>query len=161
MVKVRLTVFDCAGLPASVTVKVSGVALADAVGVPLRTPVEALNVRPAGRAPDASVQLYGAVPPVAARVALYVVPTTPFASDVVVIASVTGEMVRDRVTDLVCAGLLESVAVKVSAVALTAVVGVPLRTPLAAFMVRPAGRVPAVKDQLYGVVPPIAVKVAL
>lgn len=88
-------------------------------------------------------------------------PTTPFVRDVVLIASVTGEMVSDRVTDLVCTGLLVSVAVKVSDVALTAVVGVPLRTPVEVLSVMPAGRVPAVKDQLYGVVPPIAVNVAM
>jgi hypothetical protein len=37
-----------------------------------------------------------------------------------------------------------------------AAVGVPLITPVEAFRVSPAGRLPAVTDQLYGVVPPVA-----
>ena len=42
----------------------------DAVGVPEITPVPAVRVMPAGSAPLAIDQLYGGVPPVAARVAL-------------------------------------------------------------------------------------------
>lgn len=38
-----------------------------------------------------------------------------------------------------------------------AVVGVPVITP-AVLMVSPAGRVPAVLDQVYGVVPPVAAR---
>ena len=57
IVKVRLTDFACAGFSASVTVKVSGVALADAVGVPLITPVVALSDSPAGNVPEVSFQL--------------------------------------------------------------------------------------------------------
>jgi len=41
-----------------------------------------------------------------------------------------------------------------------AAVGVPLRTP-AADKLRPAGGVPEVTDQLYGVVPPVAASVWL
>jgi len=51
-----------------VTVKVSGVALTAAVGVPLRTPVEPWSERPVGRVPLVRDQVSGAVPPVAARV---------------------------------------------------------------------------------------------
>ena len=43
---------------------------------------------------------------------------------------------------------------------LSAVVGVPLRTP-AEERLRPAGSVPADTDQLYGVVPPVAASVWL
>lgn len=39
-------------------------------------------------------------------------------------------------------------------------VGVPARTP-DALKVTPAGKVPAVRDQAYGVVPPVAANVAL
>src|SRR5579862_9698997 len=68
----------------TVTVKV---AVPDAVGVPLMAPLE-LNVRPAGKAPVASVQVYGAVPPVAASVApTYGVFKTPFGRELVVTVS--------------------------------------------------------------------------
>jgi hypothetical protein len=70
-------------------------------------------------------------------------------------------MVRVRLTDLFWAGLLESVTVNVRAVALAVAVGVPLIAPVAAFKVRPAGRVPLVSDQAYGNVPPVAASVAL
>lgn len=43
---------------------------------------------------------------------------------------------------------------------LSAVVGVPSRTPVAD-RIRPAGSVPADTDQLYGVVPPVAASVWL
>jgi hypothetical protein len=54
---------------------------------------------------------------------------------------------RERLTELLCAGLLESVTVKVSGVALSDAVGVPLIKPVDAFSARPAGRVPLVNVQ--------------
>jgi len=59
----------------------------------------------------------------------------------------------------VTAGEAESVTrtVKVDA---AAVVGVPVMLP-AALSVRPAGSVPLAIDQLYGEIPPLAVKVAV
>ena len=45
------------------------VGVAAAVGVPVMAPVDALSVNPAGK-PLAIDQVYGAVPPVAARVAV-------------------------------------------------------------------------------------------
>ena len=65
-VNVRLAVAFCAGVLESVTLKVSGVLLTAAVGVPLITP-ELLNVKPAGSDPDVNDQLYGVVPPVPAK----------------------------------------------------------------------------------------------
>lgn len=59
-----------------------------------------------------------------------------------------------------CTGLLESVTLKVSAAPDTAVVGVPVMAPVAAFSDSPAGNVPLASDQAYGVVPPDAVSVA-
>lgn len=56
MVNVRLTVCDCAGLPESVTLNVSALALAVAVGVPAIAPEEAFKTRPAGKLPEAKVQ---------------------------------------------------------------------------------------------------------
>lgn len=57
MVSVRLTGLLSAGVLESVTVNMRGVALAVAAGVPLRTPVEEFNARPAGRDPDDRVQV--------------------------------------------------------------------------------------------------------
>jgi hypothetical protein len=53
-----------------------------------------------------------------------------------------------RVTDLVCAGLSESVAMKVRDAFAALAVGVPLIAPVVAFSVRPAGSVPLVSDQV-------------
>lgn len=89
----RFTDLVCTGFPESVTVNVSAVALAVAVGVPAIAPVEAFSARPVGSVPDVSVQIYGVAPPVATSVALYAVPTWPFGSEVVVIANVTGGVV--------------------------------------------------------------------
>ena len=51
IVSVRFAVCVCAGLPESVTLKVSGVLVTAAVGVPVIAPVEALRLSPAGRVP--------------------------------------------------------------------------------------------------------------
>jgi hypothetical protein len=40
------------------------------VGVPAIAPVEAFNIRPAGRVPLVSDHIYGGVPPAAAKTAL-------------------------------------------------------------------------------------------
>jgi hypothetical protein len=47
----------------------------DAVGVPEIAPVELLSVKPAGSEPEATLQAYGVVPPVAASAALYALLT--------------------------------------------------------------------------------------
>jgi hypothetical protein len=57
IVKVRLTDLVCAGFSESVTVNVTGVALADAVGVPVIAPEVAFNDRPLGNVPEVSFQL--------------------------------------------------------------------------------------------------------
>jgi hypothetical protein len=48
-----------------------------------------------------------------------------------------------------------------SAVALAVAVGMPVIVPVELFRTRPAGRVPLVRAHEYGVVPPIAARVAL
>src|SRR5262245_48531284 len=58
-----------------------------AVGVPEITPVLALRASPAGSVPLTIDHVYGGVPPVAASVAVYGVPTTPTGSAVVVIVN--------------------------------------------------------------------------
>jgi hypothetical protein len=70
-------------------------------------------------------------------------------------------MVRPRETEALCTGLLESFTVKVSGLALAAAVGVPMIAPVDAFRLRPEGSVPEERDQVYGVVPPVATRVAL
>lgn len=61
--------------------------------------------------------------------------------------SVAGAMVSETVADLLCAGLAasETVAVKVK---LPLAVGVPETTPVVEPRVSPAGRAPAVTDQV-------------
>jgi hypothetical protein len=66
----------------------------------------------------------------------------------------------DRLTDLVCAGFSASVTVAVK-LAVPLVVGVPAMIPVAGTRVSPAGRLPVVIDQLYGPVPPVALRVAM
>jgi hypothetical protein len=68
--------------------------------------------------------------------------------DVVVIDSVAAAIVSESETDLLWTGLLESLTLKVSGVALTAAVGVPLMAPVPALSESPAGNVPLVNDQL-------------
>jgi len=70
MVNFKLT--DCVsmGLPASVTLNVSGVLVTATVGGPVIAPVLALRDRPPGNVPLVSDQVYGVVPPVAASVEL-------------------------------------------------------------------------------------------
>ena len=46
------------------------------VGVPLKAPLE-LKLKPGGRVPLATVQVYGAVPPDAVNVSEYAVPVAP------------------------------------------------------------------------------------
>ena len=61
---------------------------------------------------------------------------------------------------MVCMGLDESATLKVR-LAVPAAVGVPEMVPLAAARLRPAGSVPLVMDQVYGVVPPVALSEVL
>jgi hypothetical protein len=51
-------------------VNVSAIALEVAVGMPMIVPAEVFSVRPVGSVPLVRDQVYGAVPPVATRVAL-------------------------------------------------------------------------------------------
>ena len=72
-----------------------------------------------------------------------------------------GAIVRATFTDLLCAGLPESVTEKVSEAALALAVGVPPIMPLVLFRDRPEGSDPLVKAQVYDGVPPVAVRGAL
>ena len=59
-----------------------------AVGIPEIAPVELSNVMPVGRAPVATLQVYGGVPPVADMIVAYAVPTVTFGRSAVVIVNV-------------------------------------------------------------------------
>jgi hypothetical protein len=65
------------------------------------------------------------------------------------------------VADWFCVGVLESVTVNASDVAVALAVGVPLMMPVEGARVSPAGSVPLVNDHVYGVVPPMAVRVVV
>ena len=82
--------------------------------------------------------------------------TTPVDRDRVVMVSGAGKIVRVRLAEAVCTGEPESVTLKVSGVAVTGVLGVPLIRPVAAFNDKPAGKVPAVNCQVSAPVPPEA-----
>src|SRR4029079_1198048 len=64
----------------SVTVAVN-VKLPVLVGVPAMRPVEAVSVRPSGRLPEVTLQVYGAVPELTESVWLYGVPVVASGSD--------------------------------------------------------------------------------
>jgi hypothetical protein len=78
------------GVAESVTITVK-LEVATVVGVPVIAPVAVFSVSPAGRVPTETDQAYGVVPPVAARVWLYAVPTVPAGSDAVLMLSTGGE----------------------------------------------------------------------
>ena len=155
----RLAVALCAGELASVTFTVND-AVPAVVGVPLIWPA-LLSVNPAGNEPEEIAQLYGVVPPLAANVAVYAVPTVPPVSEEVVTCTDAPAAVTTMLKFAValCAGELASVTFTVND-AVPDDVGVPLICP-ALLSVSPAGKVPEEIDQLYGVVPPLAASVAL
>lgn len=136
----------CAGELESVTLTVNEYVPA-VVGVPLIWP-ELLNVNPAGKLPELIDQLYGVVPPLAASVAEYEVLATPPGSEDVVICTgvIPAVIAMLRFAVAFCAGELESLTATVNA-EVPAVVGVPLICP-ALLSVKPAGREPALTDQV-------------
>lgn len=142
-------------LSATATVKV---AVPVAVGVPEITP--ALDsVSPSGKLPDAIDHVYPGVPPVALRVVVYELPTTPDPRLRERTASPGGTTVMDTWPDAVCTGdpLSFTAMVKVD---VPLVVGVPEIAP-ALESVRPAGSVPDASDHVYPGVPPVALNDAL
>jgi len=147
----------CTGEEESVTctVKLDEPAL---VGVPLIVP-PTLKLRPAGNAPEVTVHEYGVVPPVAARVNEYAVPTIPFGTEAVVIVSVGALALMLMENGLVafCTGEEESVTCTVK-LDWPAPVGVPLIVPFL-LKLRPAGNAPDVTVHEYGVAPPEAANV--
>jgi hypothetical protein len=153
----RFAVSACAGALESATRTVNETVPA-AVGVPVIWPA-ALRFNPAGNDPADKDQLYGVVPPLAARVAEYPLFTCPPGSDEVVMLTggTTAATAMLRLAVAVLAGALESATRTVNET-VPAAVGVPVIWP-AALRLNPAGNDPPDKDQLYGVVPPAAARV--
>lgn len=139
----------------TVTVKVAGPA---AVGVPVIAPLEAI-VKPAGSAPPVTANVYGAVPFVAATLAVYAAFIVPLGSVVVVIETGVTSAATLTVKFALAFTPPASVTVIVK-LELPAAVGVPVIAPPEA-SVSPAGSVPLVTAKLYGVVPLIASTVAV
>lgn len=81
-------------------------------------------------------------------------------SEVVVMTSAVGEMVSVKLTLCVAAGVLKSVTIKVSGALDTATTGVPVIARVEESSDNPAGSVPAVIDQVYGGLPPWAIRFA-
>lgn len=117
---------NAVGVVESVAWKVKEALVAEAVGVPLISPVAGFSVNPAGSVPEVSAKVYGALPPVAVSVCEYGVLTEPFASEVVVIARPGGaEIVNVKGAVAVCGGAVESATWNVTGAFTTAAVGVP------------------------------------
>ena len=109
-----------------------------------------------GGSPAAADQVYGGVPPVADNICEYATPTVPFGNDCVATA-------RPAATVIVKSAVLEDPAESVARAVkrnVPAVVGVPEIAPLE-LSDKPAGKVPPARDQVYGGVPPDAVRVWL
>jgi hypothetical protein len=86
-------------------------AVPDVVGVPLIAPVPAFSVSPTGSAPVVTLHVYGVVPPVAASVREYAVPTIPAVNGLAVLmVSVAGLIVSANAFDVVCGVPAESCA---------------------------------------------------
>ena len=132
----------------------------EAVGVPEIVPAED-RVTPAGNAPARMLQLYGVVPPLAASVVEYAVPTCPDGTDTVLICTgVTAAATVMLIDFEVVCGVGEESLTRAMKGAVPATVGVPLIWPVEAFNPSPVGSDPEGIDHEYGAVPPVAARVA-
>jgi hypothetical protein len=127
-----------------------------AVGIPLIVPL-APSDSPAGSEPALNDQLLPPVPPLAESAWLYVAPTVPLGSDDVVIVKGAGVTVMLRACVSVAFELSFTRTLKVE---VPAAAGIPLIVPLAESD-SPAGSEPALIDQLFPPVPPLAESVWL
>jgi hypothetical protein len=154
IVTVNVAVVVCWGVPASVAAIVN-VNVPEAVGVPLSVPVLE-RLKPSGRAPDCTDQLYGVLPPFAANVPEYAVPTAPFGKDGVVIENgLVTTMVPNCGCDVTWGGdaLSETLTRNWN---VPPKVGVPKMTPVLD-RIKPGGSDPLMTAKTYGGVPPDAV----
>ena len=116
-----------------------------------------MSDRPAGRLPVAILHTYGVLPPLATSVCVYDMLTVPSDRDAVAIERAEYIVIDNA---RVATAPLLSVTCTVKLL-VPAVVGVPLITPVALLRVNPAGSVPTVILHIYGVLPPLAISVAL
>ena len=109
---------------------------------------------PGGNVPEATDQVYGETPPVAASNTLYGTDTVPLGTLVVMTVSTgSGWMVKERVPELAVTAR-ESVTVTTTEYG-PELVGVPETTPTL-LTVTPVGHAPEDKLHAYGGVPPEA-----
>ena len=148
----RAFVADAPTLSATFAVKLE---VPDAVGVPVIAPDEAVRDSPAGRDPEEIDHVRGDVPPLAARVWLYEVPTVPFGRLAVVMPGAVLTVI-DSAFVAEAPTLSATFAVKLDA---PEAVGVPVIAPLEATIDRPAGRLPEDIDHVSGDVPPVTASV--
>jgi hypothetical protein len=146
-----------AGLEESFIAMVIG-KLPPVVGVPETIPVLVARLSPAGNLPEEIDQVYGVVPPVAVRAFEYLTPLVPDGKDVVVIESAVSSTASEVARDLVRTGLDESLTVIVTAKC-PPTVGAPEIVPVLAARLSPGESFPAVMAQVYGFLPPAAVRV--
>lgn len=99
MVMLKLPEAALGGEPESLTLIVK-LKFPAVVGIPEIVPVVD-RVRPTGKVPELMLQLYGMVPPVAANVVEYAVPTCPDGTDVVVICSDAAPAITVRLSGFV------------------------------------------------------------
>ena len=119
------------------------------------------SVRPAGKVPELMLQLYGVVPPLAASVVEYAVPSCPEGTEAVVTCTgvTAAAIVMLSDFEVVCGVDEESLTWTVKEV-VPACVGVPLIWPVETVRLSPTGNDPELIDHKYGAVPPVAVNVA-
>jgi hypothetical protein len=159
IVIVSATDWVCAGDPASWTATVNEAFAMAAVGVPEITPVDWSSDNPGGSVPLAMIHINGAVPPAATTGALYGVPVIPDGTEVVAMLSGAGAMVSCSVVVFICTGDPESWTTSVSDTTV-ATEGVPEIIPVSAESASPAGIAPLEIDQLRGLTPPAAARLA-
>jgi hypothetical protein len=128
-------------------------------GIPASTPEVEFSVKPVGKGPEASAQVYGLCPPAAAKVVEYAVPEVALDRLVVVIESAGTAAWTTRLSawlatfGVVSESVAETVKLKVPVCE-----GVPASTPEAEFRVTPVGKVPEATAHVYGLCPPAAAK---
>jgi hypothetical protein len=153
-----LTAIESALVPLAPTVSAAltvKLAVPDAAGVPVTAPVAAASDSPAGRLPEETDQVSAPVPPVAAMVWLYAMPTVSAGRLAVVIAGAALiAILNARVA--VAPTLSATFAVKL---AVPDAVGVPVIDPVEALSASPAGSAPAERDHDSAPVPPVAASV--
>jgi hypothetical protein len=152
MVRLKAFCRFCCALSVAPIVKLNVPAV---LGVPVSIPLEK-RLSPAGKEPAKSDQVYGGVPPVAVRGCEYIVPVIPDGSGEVVV--IVGGIVVLRLKAFSAIRWPVSVT-RIVKLNEPSAVGVPVSPPPDERL-NPCGKEdPGASDQVYGGVPPVAVKV--